>query len=111
MGRVWDEEEEAELPEIRRQTPVNDGIQTSPKTPARLADGLEVEGPPPDPPAGYAPGEPRLAHWFPRSALEARIRLLRAYARHRSPSKVGIRYAGSGIRRFRIHDQRFRIHN
>jgi len=23
-------------------------------------------------PAGYAPGEPRLAHWFPRSALETR---------------------------------------
>src|SRR4029078_11356768 len=38
--------DEAELPEIRRQTPVSDGIQTSPNAPARLADGLEVEGPP-----------------------------------------------------------------
>jgi hypothetical protein len=71
MGRVLDDEDEAELPEIRRQTPVSDGIQTSPKAPARLADGLEVEGPPPGPP-GYAPGELRLAHWFPRSAPERR---------------------------------------
>ena len=56
-----------ELPESRRHTPVKDGIQTASKAPARLADGLEVEGPPP-----VRPDMPlasrRLAHWFPRSA-------------------------------------------
>src|SRR3954470_14509886 len=84
MGR----EEDVEPPEISRQTPGSDGIQAS-KTPARLADGLEVEGPPPpDRPAGYAPGEPLTRPLVPPlRAVKARIRLDRAYARNPSASK------------------------
>jgi hypothetical protein len=55
------------LPDSSRHTPVNEGIQKTSKAPARLADGLEVEGPPPvDPDVPLAGRWP--AHWFPRSA-------------------------------------------
>src|SRR3954453_15798632 len=97
MGRELGEEDEAELPEIRRQTPVNDGIPTSPKAPARLADGLEVEGPPPDIATGYAPGETRLATGSPAprwrgadSALSSIRRLPEHVKDHNRPADANI---------------------
>jgi len=105
------EDEVAELPEIRRQTPVNDGIQASSKAPTRLADGLEVEGPPPESITGYAPGELLLTHWFPRSALERRefgfFEHTPGFRTRQSRDLIcgsRMRVPGSGIRRFQIHD-------